>query len=72
MLYLLLNMAKQEILFHFYDMAFKYFQLKVANKKPLSMQSLSLYKLKFLVKKDYFFKTAKFCILGYYTRNVYF
>ena len=60
-------MAKQEILFGFHNMTFKNFELDVANKKALSTQSLSLYKLEFPIKKAYFFKTAKFCIPGCYT-----
>ena len=64
-------MAKQEILFGFHNMTFKKFELDVANKKALSTQSLSLYKLEFPIKKAYFFKTAKFCIPGCYTINMF-
>ena len=38
------------------NMAFKNFGLEVTNKKPLSTQNLPLHKLKFLVKKAFFFQ----------------
>ena len=47
-------MAKQVMLFDFHNMAFKNFQVEVANTKPLLAQSLTLHKYKFLVKKAYF------------------
>ena len=40
------------------------FWLEVANKKSLAPQNLSLLKVKFPLKKAYFFTTTKFCIPG--------
>ena len=54
-------MGKQAMLFDFHNMAFKNSWLaEVANKKPLSTQSLSLDELKFPVKKAYFLQLQNF------------
>ena len=57
-------MAKQVMLFDFHNMAFKNFQLEVANTKPLVVQSLTLHKFKFLVKKAYFLQLQNFVSLA--------
>ena len=41
-------------------MAFKDFELEVANKKPLSTQNLPLRKFKFLIKKGIFLQLQNF------------
>ena len=57
-------MAKQVMLFDFHNMAFKNFQLEVANTKPLLAQSLTLHKYKFLVRKAYFLQLQNFVSLA--------
>ena len=57
-----------------HNMPFENFWHEVANKKHLSMQSLSLHKLKFPVKRQTFFRLQDSVGIsaGYYTGNVYF
>ena len=54
------TLAKQAILFDFHNMVFKNFWLEVANKIPLSTQSLALHALTFPVKKVYFLRLQNF------------
>ena len=56
--FLWITLAKQTMLFDFHNIgnaAFKNFRLEVVNTKPLSTQNLLLPKLKFSVKKAFFY-----------------
>ena len=65
----MITMTKGYYLFDFHNMAFKNFQMEVANRKTfIHPQSLlPFHKLKFLIKMVSFFMPTKFCMWGYYS-----